>query len=249
MYWKKLISVALFMLFVGLVFSPNVFATGDLSIELDDLEVELDGDNFFEDPLTGEMVQLFNVAEDGRVEVISEEEYLASLADENIEFFDDQNIIYEEIDNESNLLTLSDPNEFGTQSIVRTVKWYAKPRVYQGKSYNSWRDSGVSTHSGGRLSVSTTRTVSNNYTGALKVPLKTLEATAGFSIGTSFSRTLSYSSIEYKSGKYKLQHRNEYNRYSVKQEQRLGSSTGKLLDTKTVYPRKWNQFNYRVVKF
>jgi len=81
------------MFIVVLVFSPNVFASGDLSIELDDLEVELEDDNFYEDPLTGEMVQLFNVAEDGTVEVVSEEEYLASLTDENIEFFDDENII------------------------------------------------------------------------------------------------------------------------------------------------------------
>lgn len=150
----------------------------------------------------------------------------------------------EEMDNE--ILVDEDSSSFGI--LERRKQWFATSTTYMGLSYGSWRYAGASTLSGGTLSASHTSTVANRYSGTLKIPVKKLDTVVGFDVTLTTSKTVGYSTKSYPKGKYRLEYRHVYKKYKVKQEQKYDRRT-KTYDTKYVYPQKWVERQYRVVKF
>ncbi|MDA7027859.1 hypothetical protein PJ311_14870 [Bacillus sp. CLL-7-23] len=132
--------------------------------------------------------------------------------------------------------------------LVRSLMWFGVSKTYQGHSYNSWQYAEASTISGGRLTASHTKTVANRYSGTLKIPLRDLEGVVGFDVTDSWSQTVGFVSKEYKSGRYRLEYRHVYKKYKVKQEQKY-HPRAKVYATKYVYPQRWVERQYRVVKF
>jgi hypothetical protein len=132
--------------------------------------------------------------------------------------------------------------------LERSLMWYGTSSTYQGLSYSSWYFAGASTISGGSLSASHTKTVAHRYSGTLKIPVRSLESVVGFDVTASWAKTVSYRSKTYDSGRYRLEYRHVYKKYKVKQEQKY-DRRGKTYDTRYVYPQKWVERQYRVVKF
>ncbi|GIN66376.1 hypothetical protein J41TS2_17970 [Bacillus sonorensis] len=164
------------------------------------------------------------------------------VVDTYTDFVPDDEAIGEEIflkeDNPDNLFTPA----------VRSLMWFGVSKTYQGLSYSSWKYAGASTVSGGRLTASHTKTVANRYSGTLKIPLRDLEGVVGFDVTDTWSQTVGFVSKEYKKGRYRLEYRHVYKKYKVKQEQKYHPRS-KVYATKYVYPQKWVERQYRVVKF
>lgn len=129
----------------------------------------------------------------------------------------------------------------------RRLTWYGMSSTYQGLTYGPWLFAGASTVSGGRLTASHSSTVSNNYSGTLKIPIKSLEAVVGFNTTRSWSETVGFVSDSYPNGKYRLEYRHVYKKYKVKQDQKYDKRASKVYDTKYVYPQLWVERQYRVV--
>ncbi|OZI11705.1 hypothetical protein CEW92_10415 [Bacillaceae bacterium SAS-127] len=68
-----------------------------------------------------------------------------------------------------------------------------------------------------------------------------------FDISKQWSETVSYSTHSYPKGKYRLQYRHVYKEYKVKQDKKY-HPRAKTLETRYVYPKKWVERQYRVVK-
>lgn len=75
-----------------------------------------------------------------------------------------------------------------------------------------------------------------------------MTATLGFDITDSWGVTVSYSSKEYPSGRYRLEYRHVYKTYKVKQEQKY-DRRGIARATRYLYAKKWVERQYRVVEF
>ncbi|WLR43421.1 hypothetical protein LC087_04395 [Bacillus carboniphilus] len=130
----------------------------------------------------------------------------------------------------------------------RVKRWYAVSSTYVGHSYSSWYYAGASTISSGVLTASHSSSVSNKYSGSLKVSKKTIEGMLGFDTTKTWTETVGYSSPSYPNGRYRLEYRHVYKKYKVKQIQSY-DRRGKVYATKYVYPQKWVERMYRVVKF
>lgn len=150
------------------------------------------------------------------------------------------------------LKLIDDSNkENGITPLERRRKWYQVSKNYVGHSYGSWKYAGASTISGGKLSAKHTRSVSNTYSGSLKVSKKGAEAYIGFSLNDEYNRTVSYTSnsLPKISGKgHRLEYRHVYKKYKVKQELKY-SPRSKVYDTSYLYPKRWVERQYRIVKF
>lgn len=136
----------------------------------------------------------------------------------------------------------------GITTQERRKRWYTTSKKYIGLHHGPWKYAGASTISGGSLSASHTKKVANTYTGQLGVSKRGLSSYIGFNVEKSWSQVVTYKSKTYKSGRYRLQYRHVYKNYMVKQEQKY-DSRGKVYGTKYVYPKKWIERQYRVVKF
>lgn len=133
-------------------------------------------------------------------------------------------------------------------TMERRLNWYITSVSYQGLSYSPWYYAGASTISGGTLSASHSKSVANTFSGTLEVPIETMTATLGFDITDSWGVTVSYSSKEYPSGRYRLEYRHVYKTYKVKQEQKY-DRRGIARATRYLYAKKWVERQYRVVEF
>lgn len=138
-------------------------------------------------------------------------------------------------------------NEEEFTPFARSKRWFPVSKTYTGHTYSGWMYAGASTISGGVLSASHTSSVSNTYSGSLTLTQKDLASYIGFDVTSSWSRTVSYSTHSYPTGKYRLEYRHVYKTWKVKQEQKY-DSRGKVYATKYVYPKKWVERQYRVVK-
>ncbi|MTH55434.1 hypothetical protein GKZ89_18750 [Bacillus mangrovi] len=131
----------------------------------------------------------------------------------------------------------------------RYKRWYAVSKTYKGLSYGKWKFAGASTVSGGRLNATHTKTVANKYSGTLKVPLGKLESVIGFDVTDSWSVAVGFISREYPEGRYRLEYRQVYKKYKVKQVRKYDHRVKETYGTQYVYPYKWVERQYRVVKF
>lgn len=134
-------------------------------------------------------------------------------------------------------------------TMERQKSWYITSKSYQGLTYGGWLYAGASTTSGGSLSATHTRSVSNTFSGTLEVPLKTLTGSIGFDITDSKEVSVTYTSKEYPYGNYRLQYRHVYQTYNVKQDLKYDSRASVSYGTRYIYPKKWVERQYRVIKF
>jgi len=127
--------------------------------------------------------------------------------------------------------------------------WRIASTSYTGETYGTWRDCSA-TLDPGLLGCSRTVTVSNSFSGSLAVTRGRVEAALGFEISVVYQTTASYSN--YVPARTKIQFREVYDNYSVKQNLvRSYLITGKtyILDTKYVYPKKFSHFEFRVIRY
>lgn len=130
----------------------------------------------------------------------------------------------------------------------RRLSWYPVTKTYMGEVGSPWYYAGASTISGGTLHASHSSSVAHTFTGQLEAPLSRLTAYIGFETTRSFSATVGYSSKEYPSGKYRLDYQHRYAKYQVKQQRKYDSRASVVYGTAYVYPQKWIERRYRVVK-
>lgn len=153
--------------------------------------------------------------------------------------------------NESSINTNSETNK---NNITRDTPyeywtaWVIKSKTPGGNSYGSWSrvGEGRGSGNGGKLTISSDRSVCNTYTGTLKVSKRTLEKSVGYSLSTSFSRTATYTIPTTNPNKtYWVNCRNIYKQTNVNQQSHY-MVNGKIVktDTKTVYAKEWTGFGY-----
>lgn len=142
----------------------------------------------------------------------------------------------------NNDISLRDaPNEYWTP-------WVIKSKTAGGNAYGSWSrvGEGRGSGSGGSLNISSNKSVSNTYSGTLKVSRGTLERSVGYSLNSSFTRTASYTIPTTNPKKtYWVDCRNIYKQTNVNQQsQYLVNGRVVKTDTKTVYAKQWTGFGY-----
>ena len=125
--------------------------------------------------------------------------------------------------------------------------WGVKSKSSAGYSYGSWK-TGVSARGGkgNKLSLSKTISVSNTLTGDVKASKSNIEASVGFNINKSFSKTTSYSiNTPSSNKKYTIKYRNVYKKTKLNQ-QRVFTCGGKIIQTQnaTAYANKFSHFEY-----
>lgn len=125
-------------------------------------------------------------------------------------------------------------------------KYTIASKQYNGLVYDGWKYAGVSTKSGGTLSDTISRARTNSYSGTLTVTLAALSASAGFDVTYSYNKISGYSTLPYPNGNYRLEYRNVYKKYTIKQNE---TWAGKHIGYDYVYPKTWVEVQYRVVKF
>lgn len=134
-------------------------------------------------------------------------------------------------------------------SAERGKQWYLTNEGYVGLSYGGWKYAGASTVSGGSLHANHTSNVSNTYTGSLQASARNIQGLVGFNINYSWGESVGYTSKSYSKGRYRLEYRHVYKKYKVKQELKYDRRGRVVYATKYVYPMKWVERQYRVVKF
>lgn len=162
-----------------------------------------------------------------------------AYADDNLGSVDTNPV--QAIAEEENIQTRDVANEYWTA-------WVIKSKAAGGNAYGSWSrvGEGRGSGSGGSLSISAAKSVSNTYSGTLKVGKSTLEKSVGYTMGSSFSKTATYTIPTTNSSKtYWVDCRNIYKQTNVNQESKY-MVNGKVVktDTKTVYAKQWTGFGY-----
>ncbi|MGL4848036.1 MAG: hypothetical protein ACRC28_03780 [Clostridium sp.] len=126
--------------------------------------------------------------------------------------------------------------------------WVIKSKTSGGNAYGSWERVGEArgAGAGGSLTIKSEKTVSNTYSGTLKVGKGTLESSVGYTFNSGFSRTASYTIPTTNSSKtYWVDARNIYKQTNVTQTSNYminGIIAG--TDTKTVFAKQWSGFGY-----
>lgn len=144
-------------------------------------------------------------------------------------------------------------NDLTDQKLERAVgneywtAWKITSKPFNKYVYGSWfRIVSGQGGSGVTLGSQTERTVTNNYTGSLKVSKSTMDASVGFNITASRKDTAKYSMKCPDSKKrYILRGRDTKSEYKVTQKRTY--MVGNIVshsETAVVYPKKWNSFDY-----
>lgn len=95
----------------------------------------------------------------------------------------------------------------------------------------------------GTLSRSVTTTFSNSVSGTVKMPIRQLETTAGFSFTYTNSTTTTYTGEIQAGRRGYLQTRPVYYQYTVEQKQ---YRAGVLVSTTRIYPKKFAYIDHRI---
>ena len=120
-------------------------------------------------------------------------------------------------------------------------------KTFTGETNGAWKDCTAAASDDMNMLCSKIFTVSNSYTGSLKVSKSTVDASLGFNITGSSSTTMSASKV-LKKGQ-RIQYRYVYDNYKVKQDQyRRNNVIGgtKVVDTAYLYPKKFSHVEFRV---
>lgn len=127
------------------------------------------------------------------------------------------------------------------------TSWKITSKLFNKYVYGSWfRIVSGQGGPGVTLSSQTERTVSNSYTGSLKVSKKILNTSIGFDVTKSDKRTATYSmKCPDPKKRYILRGRDTKAEYKVIQKRTyMVGSIASHSESAIVYPQKWNSFDY-----
>ncbi|MGO5013368.1 hypothetical protein ACTQ5K_16095 [Niallia sp. Sow4_A1] len=137
----------------------------------------------------------------------------------------------------------------GTGGITPNAYMFTEWRIYSKSQlsdvYGSWI-AGPSGWGPSRLSWSDRIGVSNSYTGTLKVSKSAVDASVGFSISTSYTKTATYSVEPPSNQEWTIMYRKRYDKWKVTQRtyRHEGSTHYWTSDYAYVYPKKFDNFSY-----
>ena len=122
-------------------------------------------------------------------------------------------------------------------------KIYSKTRlsdVYGGTVYS------VEGWGPGTLTLSQGVSVSNSYTGTLKVTKSALDASMGFNISTTYTKTASYSVTPPSGQQWQITYKRRYDKWKVQQRYYIHQDGADHYTNTyaTVYPKKFDTFSY-----
>ncbi|MBC1458507.1 SH3-like domain-containing protein [Listeria newyorkensis] len=131
--------------------------------------------------------------------------------------------------------------------------WVVASKTNTGKSYGPWRIGVASKKSNatGTLSYSESLTSSNSFTGTLKVPKTKVDASVGFNITKSVTKTAGMSVNVKKNKSYTIYHRRVYTTYKVPQKlKKVDSWTGQTYygSTSYLYLKKFSHIEFKSVE-
>lgn len=150
-------------------------------------------------------------------------------------------------DSFENLIPTVSDNTVSPATIARTMKWVVVSKTKLPNSYGpTWKTCVEDISRTGSVSCSLTSSVSNTYSGAVKVPIKTIEATLGYNMTKSHAVTLMKSYTADKGKRVKIIYRPVYTTYKVKQNRVLGS---RVLETAYVTSKKYSHIQYDVIEY
>ncbi|WP_410491873.1 hypothetical protein QMA40_30240 (plasmid) [Bacillus thuringiensis] len=150
--------------------------------------------------------------------------------------------------------TLLSGGVLGTESAKADVidgywtTWEVQSKEKAGLEYGPWVRVGEARGKAGgaSLTISDSRSVSNTYSGNLKIPIRDLEGTLGFTFGNSFTRTATYNiSVTDPNKVYYVDSRNIYQKYNVKQKSEYKVMREVIkTDIQTVVAKEFTAFGY-----
>ncbi|MBJ7967900.1 hypothetical protein [Bacillus cereus] len=150
--------------------------------------------------------------------------------------------------------TLLSGGVLGTESAKADVidgywtTWEVQSKEKAGLEYGPWVRVGEARgkSGGASLTISDSRSVSNTYSGNLKIPIRDLEGTLGFTFGNTFTRTATYNiSVTDPNKVYYVDSRNIYQKYNVKQKSEYKVMREVIkTDTQTVVAKEFTAFGY-----
>lgn len=131
--------------------------------------------------------------------------------------------------------------------------WVVSSKTNTGKSYGPWRIGAAvkKSNATGVLSYSESLTSSNSFTGTLKVPKTKVDASVGFNITKSVTKTAGMSVNVKKNKSYTIYHRRVYTTYRVPQKlKKVDSWTGQTYYTSTsyLYLKKFSHIEFKPVE-
>lgn len=172
------------------------------------------------------------------IEIIVDEEFEEAIPDEG--FIEVEEPIFD------NGLNVMPSNGYSTDTIGRTMKWVAASKTKKPNSYGSWRVCVEDISRTGSVSCTMTKSISNTYSGTIKAPIKSIEATLGYSLTKSTSVALRKTYNATTGKRVKIMYRPVYTTYQVKQNRVVGS---KVLETAYVTSRKYSHLQYDVIEY
>lgn len=135
---------------------------------------------------------------------------------------------------------------YNTDSIIRTVNWKLVSKTKKPNSYGAWKTCVDDISRKGSVGCTLTTSISNTYSGSLKVPIKTVEASLGYSLteGNQVMVRKDYNNVNKK--RVRIIYRPVYTTYQLKQNRVLGS---RVLETSYVTSRKYSHVQYDIVEY
>ncbi|MBP3972910.1 hypothetical protein KAF80_29005, partial [Bacillus sp. WL1] len=137
--------------------------------------------------------------------------------------------------------TLLSGGILGTESAKADVidgywtTWEVQSKEKAGLEYGPWVRVGEARGKAGgaSLTISDSRSVSNTYSGNLKIPIRDLEGSLGFTFGNTFTRTATYNiSVTDPNKVYYVDSRNVYQKYSKDRRHPYGGAKKTYKDSK-----------------
>ncbi|WP_273123405.1 hypothetical protein [Bacillus weihaiensis] len=98
----------------------------------------------------------------------------------------------------------------------------------------------------GVLNLTTALSVSNSYTGTLKVAKSALDASMGFNVSTTYSRSVSYSITPPPKEQWQIIYKRRYDKWKVQQRYYIHQDGADHYTNtyQTVYPKKFDAFSF-----
>lgn len=136
--------------------------------------------------------------------------------------------------------------EVESLSIIRNAKWGIASKSKVADTYGSWKTCVDDISLTGTVSCSHSTSVTNSFTGTLKIPIKDLDLSLGFSTSKTTQVTLTKTAPADKGKRVKILYRPVFTTYLVKQEMTLGS---KVLQTENLTAKQYSHMQFDVVLY
>lgn len=133
-----------------------------------------------------------------------------------------------------------------TRSIIRNAKWGVASKSKVADTYGSWKTCVDDISLTGTVACSHATSVTNSFTGTLKIPIKDLDLSLGFSTSKTTQVTLTKTAPADKGKRVKILYRPVFTTYLVKQEMTVGS---KVLQTENLTAKQYSHMQFDVVAY